>query len=138
MNPSEESDTKAEHTSPRTILVVGSANADLVVRVPHTPKPGETVIGGDFETLPGGKGANQAVAAARLGANTHFAGCMRTRASPPVVGAPCWAPTLLKLGRAQPNPALSSGDAEHYGPVKAADRGLGTKRCLLILAPHSP
>ena len=76
MNPSEESDTKAEHTSPRTILVVGSANADLVVRVPHTPKPGETVIGGDFETLPGGKGANQAVAAARLGANTHFAGCI--------------------------------------------------------------
>jgi len=75
MDPSEESDTKAEHTSPRTILVVGSANADLVVRVPHTPKPGETVIGGDFETLPGGKGANQAVAAARLGANTHFAGC---------------------------------------------------------------
>ncbi len=49
------------------ILVVGSVNMDLVVRVPHTPKPGETVLGGDFETFPGGKGANQAVAAARMG-----------------------------------------------------------------------
>ena len=48
------------------ILVVGSINMDLVVRVPHSPKPGETVLGGDFETFPGGKGANQAVAAARM------------------------------------------------------------------------
>ena len=47
------------------ILVVGSINMDLVVRVPHSPLPGETVLGGDFETFPGGKGANQAVAAAR-------------------------------------------------------------------------
>jgi ribokinase len=48
------------------ILVVGSINMDLVVRVPHAPIPGETVLGGDFETYPGGKGANQAVAAARM------------------------------------------------------------------------
>lgn len=56
------------------ILVVGSINMDLVVRVPHSPKPGETVLGGDFETFPGGKGANQAVAAARMGGNVTMVG----------------------------------------------------------------
>lgn len=52
---------------PPSLLVVGSANADLVVRAPHLPAPGETVLGGDFAVGNGGKGANQAVAAARLG-----------------------------------------------------------------------
>jgi len=56
------------------ILVVGSINMDLVVRVPHSPRPGETVLGGDFETFPGGKGANQAVAAARMGGNVTMVG----------------------------------------------------------------
>ncbi|HAU37347.1 MAG TPA: ribokinase, partial [Phycisphaerales bacterium] len=51
----------------QTILVVGSINMDLVVRSPHMPAPGETVLGNGFVTNPGGKGANQAVAAARLG-----------------------------------------------------------------------
>jgi len=50
------------------VVVVGSVNADLVARTPHLPTPGETVLGESFETVPGGKGANQAVAAARLGA----------------------------------------------------------------------
>jgi ribokinase len=54
------------------IVVIGSSNTDLVVRVPHIPAPGETVLGGDMQTVPGGKGANQAVAAARLGANVTF------------------------------------------------------------------
>lgn len=58
------------------ILVVGSANVDLVTRVPRCPKPGESLIGQSFKTVPGGKGANQAVAAARLGAETYFAGCV--------------------------------------------------------------
>lgn len=49
------------------ILVAGSANLDLVVRAPHIPAPGETVLGQDFKTFPGGKGANQAVACARAG-----------------------------------------------------------------------
>ena len=49
------------------ILVVGSMNMDLVVRAPRMPAPGETVLGNGFVTSPGGKGANQAVAAARLG-----------------------------------------------------------------------
>jgi ribokinase len=52
------------------LLVVGSANADLVIRVDRRPAAGETVLGSDVATHPGGKGANQAVAAARLGADT--------------------------------------------------------------------
>jgi ribokinase len=51
------------------IVVVGSSNTDMVVRVPRLPRPGETVLGGQFAQVPGGKGSNQAVAAARLGAN---------------------------------------------------------------------
>lgn len=56
------------------VLVVGSINMDLVVRVPHSPRPGETVLGGDFETFPGGKGANQAVAASRMGGEVTMVG----------------------------------------------------------------
>jgi ribokinase len=56
------------------ILVVGSINMDLVVRSPHMPAPGETVLGSGFVTSPGGKGANQAVAAARLGGHGRFIG----------------------------------------------------------------
>lgn len=56
------------------ILVVGSINMDMVVRVPHAPMPGETVLGGDFETYPGGKGANQAVAAARMDGEVTMVG----------------------------------------------------------------
>ena len=56
------------------VVVVGSANADLVCRVDRRPGTGETVLGGDLHTLPGGKGANQAVGAARLGARTAFVG----------------------------------------------------------------
>lgn len=50
-----------------TVLVAGSANLDFVVRAPHVPAPGETVLGGELQTFPGGKGANQAVASARAG-----------------------------------------------------------------------
>jgi len=49
------------------VLVAGSANLDFVVRTPHVPAPGETVLGHGFATFPGGKGANQAVACARAG-----------------------------------------------------------------------
>lgn len=56
------------------ILVIGSINADLVVRVPRFPAPGETLQGSDLVTIPGGKGANQAVAAARLGADVAMIG----------------------------------------------------------------
>jgi ribokinase len=58
------------------IVVVGSLNMDLVVRMPQIPKPGETLLGGVFKTFPGGKGANQAVAARRLGAQVTMIGCV--------------------------------------------------------------
>jgi ribokinase len=60
----------------RRVVVLGSVNADLVLRCSHMPIPGQTVHGRDFQTLPGGKGANQAVAAARLGASVSFIGCV--------------------------------------------------------------
>ncbi len=59
---------------PPRITVVGSANVDHVARCERLPRPGETVTDAVFERLPGGKGANQAVAAARLGAAVRFVG----------------------------------------------------------------
>jgi len=56
------------------VAVVGSLNMDLVARAARIPQPGETVIGGEFRNVPGGKGANQAVAAARLGAQVSMVG----------------------------------------------------------------
>ena len=56
------------------VVVVGSLNMDLVVCAPRIPHPGETVIGGEYYTAAGGKGSNQAVAAARLGAKVHMVG----------------------------------------------------------------
>jgi ribokinase len=58
----------------KNIVVMGSINTDLVIHTTKFPKPGETVTGSDFKTLPGGKGANQAVAAARLGARVSMIG----------------------------------------------------------------
>src|ERR1041385_917860 len=57
-----------------TVTVLGSINMDLVSRVSRLPKPGESLIGQSFTTIPGGKGANQAVAAARLGVQTSLIG----------------------------------------------------------------
>jgi ribokinase len=56
------------------IAVTGSLNMDLVVRSPRIPRPGETIIGSAYQQIPGGKGANQAVAAARLGAQVSMVG----------------------------------------------------------------
>lgn len=58
------------------VVVVGSANMDLVVTAPLLPRPGETVLGGDFVALPGGKGANQAIAVARAGGESHLVGAV--------------------------------------------------------------
>ena len=67
-------------TTRKPIVVVGSINMDLVAHTPTIPVPGQTLIGTGFVTTPGGKGANQAVAAARLGYPTQMIGA---------VGAPC-------------------------------------------------
>ena len=55
-----------------TIFVIGSSNTDMVIQSAHHPKPGETILGNNFIINPGGKGANQAVAAARLGGQVTF------------------------------------------------------------------
>src|SRR5882672_3718680 len=59
---------------PGPIVVIGSINMDLVCRVQRIPAPGETMLGSEVSTIPGGKGANQAVAAAKLGAAVHLIG----------------------------------------------------------------
>lgn len=61
-----------------TIAVLGSANMDLVVQQPRLPLPGETIFGSAFSTVPGGKGLNQAVAAARIGGSVAFLGAVGT------------------------------------------------------------
>ena len=58
------------------VVIVGSLNMDLVTRAPRLPRAGETLAGQSFVTVPGGKGANQAVAAARLGASVAMIGCV--------------------------------------------------------------
>ena|SRR5690349_8863754 len=58
------------------VLVFGSINVDLVVPVPRLPQPGETILGGSYELLPGGKGANQAMAAVRAGAAVTLVGAV--------------------------------------------------------------
>lgn len=70
------------------IVVLGSINMDLVVTTPRFPAAGETLLGGAFQTFPGGKGANQAVAASRLGAEVAFIGC---------VGRDAWGTELRSL-----------------------------------------
>jgi ribokinase len=72
------------------ILVFGSINADLIVPVPRLPRPSETVLGDDYALLPGGKGANQALAARRAGAAVVLAGA---------VGADAFADIALDLLR---------------------------------------
>ncbi|MCG9595482.1 ribokinase [Vibrio sp. Isolate25] len=58
------------------LVVLGSVNADHVLQVPSFPRPGETLHGRNYQVIPGGKGANQAVAAARLNADTGFIACV--------------------------------------------------------------
>jgi ribokinase len=60
----------------KNIAVVGSSNSDLIIKAERIPKPGETIMGGKFYQAAGGKGANQAVAAARAGGNVNFIACI--------------------------------------------------------------
>jgi ribokinase len=72
---------------PGRVIVVGSVNVDLVMRLPQLPAPGETVTGGALARYDGGKGANQAVAAARAGAATFFVGAVGAADGQPSVDA---------------------------------------------------
>jgi len=91
------------------ILVVGSLNMDLVVEVPAIPQPGETILGKNFATFPGGKGANQAVAAARLGAQVSLIGR---------VGQDAFGDQLLASARAE------GIDVTHVGRDETAATGV--------------
>jgi ribokinase len=92
----------------RDICVVGGINMDLVVQVPHIPRPGETVHGGEVARFPGGKGANQAVAARRLGASVAMLG---------QVGADAFGDELVQT--------LEAAGVESSGVRRAADRATG-------------
>ena len=92
----------------RDICVVGGINMDLVVQVPHIPRPGETVHGGEVARFPGGKGANQAVAARRLGASVAMVG---------QVGADAFGDELVQT--------LEAAGVESSGVRRVADRATG-------------
>lgn len=74
--PADDGAPAPTHPNPGCVVVVGSLNMDLVARAPRLPKPGETLAGHAFAQVPGGKGGNQAVAAARLGARVAMLGCV--------------------------------------------------------------
>ncbi|MBN1979771.1 MAG: ribokinase [Anaerolineae bacterium] len=90
------------------VAVVGSLNMDLIARAPRIPQPGETILGGDFCTAPGGKGANQAVAAARLGAQVSMVGR---------VGSDAFAQTLLA--------SLAAAGVDHRHVIQDAQAATG-------------
>jgi len=103
--------------SGKPIVVVGSINMDLVAHTPRIPVPGETIIGTGFSTTPGGKGANQAVAAARLGYPTHMIG---------KVGRDVYGPALIdNLAQAGVNTAsIEAVDGPSgVAPIVVADNG---------------
>ena len=100
------------------VVVLGSLNMDLVAQVSRLPKPGETILGESFSTVPGGKGANQAVAAVRLGARTAMIGR---------VGSGSFGKTLRE--------GLAA-DGVDVSAVSESDRTpLGT--ALIAVAPHN-
>jgi len=105
------------------ILVVGSLNMDLCVETPRVPTMGETILGGGFFTSPGGKGANQAVAAARLGADVAMLGR---------VGRDAFGAQLVE------NLRLNAVDTSHILAAEAAPTGVavillsGGDNCIIV------
>lgn len=114
------------------ILVAGSANLDFVVRANHIPRPGETVLGRDFKTFSGGKGANQAVASARAGAaaTTLLAGLGNDTFATPIEASLAEAGVVLQAVRVGDQPTGTaficvSDDAENAITVApGANQGL--------------
>lgn len=108
------------------IVVVGSLNMDLVVRAPRHPGPGETLLGGPFQTFPGGKGANQAVAAARLGAPVRMIG----RVGPDAFGEALIA-TAQRAGVDTTHVQRDEAAATGVALITVADSGQNT----IVVAP---
>ena len=113
------------------IAVFGSLNMDFVIRVERLPGPGETVTGSGFQTLPGGKGANQAYAAARLGASVRMIGAVgkdilgtRLQANLESVGVDV---SLVRENTAEPTGvALISVDAQGQNTIVVSPGANGT------------
>jgi ribokinase len=104
-----------------SIVVFGSINMDLVARTPRLPAPGETLTGHSFATVPGGKGANQAVACARLGAPTRMVG----RVGDDVFGAALRA-SLEGYGVDASGVAVAPGLPSGIAVIEVDDRGENT------------
>ncbi len=109
----------------RRVVVIGSANVDLVWHGPRLPGPGETVTDGEFVQVLGGKGANQAAAAAALGAEVYFVGCVGddehgrlVRADLEARGIDC--SSLTTVGRVPTGVALITVDARGENSVAVA------------------
>jgi ribokinase len=98
----------------KRILIVGSLNADLVQPLPRLPQPGETILAGDLQLVPGGKGANQAVAVGRLNGNARMIG---------ELGHDSFADALIE--------SLASANVDHTG-VGRSPGSTGTA-CILVL-----
>jgi ribokinase len=134
------------------IVVVGSSNTDMVVLSPALPRPGETVLGGEFLLAAGGKGANQAVAAARAGADVTFVGCVGDdvlgekalaglaaegihTGSVRVVRACASGVALIMVGpRGENIISVASGANARLTPkdVERASRAIASAQCLLL------
>ncbi|MER3460224.1 MAG: ribokinase, partial [candidate division GAL15 bacterium] len=131
------------------MVVVGSLNMDLVVRVERLPLPGETVLGEDYQTYPGGKGANQAVAAARLGARVRMVGrigqdsfgrtLLASLAAEGVdvegvaaVPGPTGVAFILVDAKGQNAIAVAPGANARFGPEDLAEKDFETVQLLVV------
>ncbi|GEO05714.1 ribokinase [Adhaeribacter aerolatus] len=106
------------------ILVVGSSNTDMVIKSDKLPLPGETVLGGTFFMNPGGKGANQAVAAARLGGKVTFV----AKVGSDIFGQQA----LQQFGQEGINTAYVTVDAEHPSGVALININQNGENCIAV------
>jgi ribokinase len=134
------------------VTVLGSLNMDISVTVPRLPGPGETVLGSAARFTPGGKGANQAVAAARLGADTRLVGCVgdddfgrqllaalqEEGVNPDdvrvVVGAPTGLAMIAVDGAGENLITVAPGANHEVGPADAGQAGAAPGDVLIISA----
>ena len=109
------------------ILTFGSINADFIVRVPKLPQLGETVLGGSHELLPGGKGANQAVAAVRAGGDVTFLGAYGADSFGEIRGPRA---RHVEIGRVLGDAVEHRPDGEHHtGRASAKPLSRSTRAC---------
>lgn len=124
------------------IVAFGTVNVDMVTMVPRLPVPGETVKGRDYQLFPGGKGANQAVAAARAGAKVMFVGCVGRDgfAEAALAGARAAGIDLTRLRRVEAPTGLQTIAVDPAGEnlmigAEGANRGARAEGLAGLLAP---